>query len=260
MPAVAEDAGLSSPGLERARAHVAACVERGEIGGAVVVVSRHDQVAQMTCFGLRDIEAALPMTRTRSSASAFDDEADHQRRRDAAGRSRQAAARRPGLALHRGVRRPGGLRGRRRRTRGARAARPAYHDPRPVHPHVGHRLRRPGPGARGRLRQPRRHALRIGRVHAAPRRAPALASAGGRLAVWLVVGRPRPGARGRLGSAARRSTSRPRSSTPLGMVDTGYWVPPGKVRRLAARTRRRRVCSSGWTTRTLATSRGAARS
>ena len=62
MPAAAEDAGLSSPGLERARAYVAACVERGEIGGAVVVVSRHDQVAQMTCVGLRDIEAGLPMT------------------------------------------------------------------------------------------------------------------------------------------------------------------------------------------------------
>ena len=57
-----EDVGLSSPGLERARANVAACVERGEIGGAVVVVSRHDQVAQMTCVGLRDIEAGLPMT------------------------------------------------------------------------------------------------------------------------------------------------------------------------------------------------------
>lgn len=51
----ANDPTGSSPGLERARAYVAACVERGEIGGAVVVVSRHDQVAQMTCAGLRDM-------------------------------------------------------------------------------------------------------------------------------------------------------------------------------------------------------------
>lgn len=61
MPATAEDVGLSSPGLERARAYVAACVERGEIAGAVVLVSRHDQVAQLACIGLRDIEAGKPM-------------------------------------------------------------------------------------------------------------------------------------------------------------------------------------------------------
>ena len=61
MPAIPEGVGLSSPGLERARAYVAACVERGEIAGAVVLVSRHDQVAQFACMGLRDIEAGLPM-------------------------------------------------------------------------------------------------------------------------------------------------------------------------------------------------------
>lgn len=61
MRGTAEDVGPSSPGLERARAFVAACVERGEIAGAVVLVSRHDQVAQFACMGLRDIEAGLPM-------------------------------------------------------------------------------------------------------------------------------------------------------------------------------------------------------
>ena len=57
MRATPEDLGLSSQGLERARTHVASCVERGEIAGAVILVSRHDQVAQLACIGLRDIEA-----------------------------------------------------------------------------------------------------------------------------------------------------------------------------------------------------------
>ena len=56
-----EDVGLSSPGLERARAYVAACVERGEIAGAVMLVARHDRVAQLACVGQRDVEAGLPM-------------------------------------------------------------------------------------------------------------------------------------------------------------------------------------------------------
>ena len=62
MPATPEDVGLSSSGLERARAQVESRVERGEIAGAVALVSRHDQVAQFACIGLRDIEAGLPMT------------------------------------------------------------------------------------------------------------------------------------------------------------------------------------------------------
>ena len=61
MPANPEAVGLSGSGLERARAYVAACVERGEIAGAVMLVSRHDQVAQLACIGLRDIEAGKPM-------------------------------------------------------------------------------------------------------------------------------------------------------------------------------------------------------
>ena len=61
MPATPEDLGLSSPGLELASAYVQACVERGEIAGAVVLVSRRDQVAQLACVGLRDVEAGSPM-------------------------------------------------------------------------------------------------------------------------------------------------------------------------------------------------------
>jgi CubicO group peptidase (beta-lactamase class C family) len=61
MPANPEAVGLSSSGLERARRYVAGCVERGEIAGAVMLVSRHDQVAQLACVGLRDIEAGKPM-------------------------------------------------------------------------------------------------------------------------------------------------------------------------------------------------------
>ena len=61
MPATPEDVGLSSPGLELASAYVQACVERGEIAGAVVLVSRRDQVAQLACVGLRDVEAGSPM-------------------------------------------------------------------------------------------------------------------------------------------------------------------------------------------------------
>ena len=61
MAGTPEDLGLSSPGLERARAYVGSCVERGEIAGAVMLVARHDQVAQLACIGLRDIGAGLPM-------------------------------------------------------------------------------------------------------------------------------------------------------------------------------------------------------
>ncbi len=61
MPSTPEDVGLSGEGLERARAHVASAVERGEIAGAVVLAMRRDQIAQLACVGLRDIEAGLPM-------------------------------------------------------------------------------------------------------------------------------------------------------------------------------------------------------
>jgi CubicO group peptidase (beta-lactamase class C family) len=40
---------------------VQSCVDHGEIAGAVVLVSRHDQVALRASIGLRDIEAGLPM-------------------------------------------------------------------------------------------------------------------------------------------------------------------------------------------------------
>jgi CubicO group peptidase (beta-lactamase class C family) len=57
----AEKVGLSTPALESARAYVAGCVERGEIAGAVMLVARDDQVAQLACVGLRDIETGSPM-------------------------------------------------------------------------------------------------------------------------------------------------------------------------------------------------------
>ncbi len=52
---------MSSQGLERASAFVESSVERGDIAGAVVLAARHEQVAQLACIGLRDIEAGLPM-------------------------------------------------------------------------------------------------------------------------------------------------------------------------------------------------------
>ena len=61
MPVNPEAAGLSSLGLERACAYVDSSVERGEIAGAVMLVSRHDQVAQLACVGQRDLEAGLQM-------------------------------------------------------------------------------------------------------------------------------------------------------------------------------------------------------
>jgi CubicO group peptidase (beta-lactamase class C family) len=61
MQTTAEAVGLSTQGMERASAYVAACVERGEIAGAVMLVARHDQVAQLACIGRRDIEAGRRM-------------------------------------------------------------------------------------------------------------------------------------------------------------------------------------------------------
>jgi CubicO group peptidase (beta-lactamase class C family) len=57
----AEASGLAPSGLERARDYVAACVERGEIAGAVSLLARSGETAQLACVGLRDIEAAKPM-------------------------------------------------------------------------------------------------------------------------------------------------------------------------------------------------------
>ena len=54
--------GVSGAGLERARTHVEGCLERGVIAGAVIAAARRDQVVQLECVGLRDIEAGLPMT------------------------------------------------------------------------------------------------------------------------------------------------------------------------------------------------------
>jgi CubicO group peptidase (beta-lactamase class C family) len=61
MPATPEDVGLSSAGLEFAREYVAGCIAQGQIAGAVLSVSRHDEIAQLACLGLRDIEAGRPM-------------------------------------------------------------------------------------------------------------------------------------------------------------------------------------------------------
>jgi CubicO group peptidase (beta-lactamase class C family) len=61
MPATSKGVGLSGDGLERARAHVESAVQRGEIAGAVVLAARHDHVVQLACIGQRDIEARLPM-------------------------------------------------------------------------------------------------------------------------------------------------------------------------------------------------------
>jgi len=61
MPVNPEGAGLSRLSLKRGCAYVESCVERGEIAGAVMLVSRHDQVAQLACVGHRDVEAGLPM-------------------------------------------------------------------------------------------------------------------------------------------------------------------------------------------------------
>ena len=61
MPATPEVVGLSSHGLERARVFVESSVQSGQIAGAIVLASRHDQVAQLACIGLRHREAGLPM-------------------------------------------------------------------------------------------------------------------------------------------------------------------------------------------------------
>ena len=57
----AEKVGLSTQALESARTYVAGCVERDEIAGAVMLVARDDQVVELACVGLRDIETGSPM-------------------------------------------------------------------------------------------------------------------------------------------------------------------------------------------------------
>jgi Beta-lactamase len=61
MRANSVDIGRSSPALQRASDYVTGCVERGQIAWAVMVVARQDQEAQLTCIGMRDTDAHLPM-------------------------------------------------------------------------------------------------------------------------------------------------------------------------------------------------------
>jgi CubicO group peptidase (beta-lactamase class C family) len=61
MRANSVDIGRSSPGLQRASDYVTGCVERRQIAGAVMVVARQDQEAQLICIGMRDTDAHLPM-------------------------------------------------------------------------------------------------------------------------------------------------------------------------------------------------------
>jgi CubicO group peptidase (beta-lactamase class C family) len=61
MPATADEIGLSRSGSRQVRRFLATSVDRGEVAGAVGLVAGHDRVALSACVGLRDIEADRPM-------------------------------------------------------------------------------------------------------------------------------------------------------------------------------------------------------
>jgi CubicO group peptidase (beta-lactamase class C family) len=58
---MAERVILSRPGLRRVRRFLATSVDRGEVAGAVGLVAGYDRVVISACVGLRDIEADGPM-------------------------------------------------------------------------------------------------------------------------------------------------------------------------------------------------------
>lgn len=57
-----ETVGMSSDRLERLDAVLEDYVQSGKLPGAVVLVARHGKIAHLSAFGMRDIEAADPMT------------------------------------------------------------------------------------------------------------------------------------------------------------------------------------------------------
>ncbi len=62
LPAASpESLGLSAQRLDRLKAAVQAYVDRGEIAGAVTLVMRDGQVAQLAAYGKADVEANAPM-------------------------------------------------------------------------------------------------------------------------------------------------------------------------------------------------------
>ncbi|UCC85843.1 MAG: beta-lactamase family protein [Anaerolineales bacterium] len=56
-----EEVGLSSTRLEHLRTAAQGYVDRGELAGLITLVARHGQVAHLECHGLMDIEADKPM-------------------------------------------------------------------------------------------------------------------------------------------------------------------------------------------------------
>jgi CubicO group peptidase (beta-lactamase class C family) len=57
----AEDCGLSSDGLDRIDAALQAIIDKGDLAGAATLVARHGQVARRSALGWKDIASQTPM-------------------------------------------------------------------------------------------------------------------------------------------------------------------------------------------------------
>ena len=56
-----EEVGLSSEQLEQLRTVAQGYVDKGELAGLITLVARHGKVAHLECYGMMDIEAEKPM-------------------------------------------------------------------------------------------------------------------------------------------------------------------------------------------------------
>src|SRR5262245_52930006 len=56
-----EQAGLSARHLKRVDAQLMKYVASNRVSGTVALIARHGQIAYLKAFGLRDVEANLPM-------------------------------------------------------------------------------------------------------------------------------------------------------------------------------------------------------
>ena len=223
-------AGMSEVRLERITEHFGSTyVDTGKIAGCQITVVRGGHVAYHRSLGLMDRERAIADGRRRHLPHLLHDQAHRLGRPDAALRAGHVPAARPGAPLHPRVAHPAGRRGRRRRLgHPGQAGAPDEHARRPdAHDRPARRPVPRQPHRRRVRRGPRRRSDRARRSRASRRCWPSTRSSstrartgttGSRPTSWAGWSRSSPGLP--LDEYLRRELFEP-----LGMVDTGFFVP-----------------------------------
>ena len=96
------DVGVSAKRLERLAAGMQRMVDDGELAGVVTLLARGGKLVHSHVAGVQDVESGAPMARDSIFRIYSMTKPIHRRRPDDAARGRQVAPERPGVALHPG--------------------------------------------------------------------------------------------------------------------------------------------------------------